>query len=166
MPITYEPIATTTLGSAAANFTFSSISQNYTDLIAVIVGNSVNSGLIGSAIRVGNGSVDTGSNYSMTELYGDGSSAQSYRETSQTRWNLTLMTNGTTTGVNIIQIMNYSNTTTYKTSLTRANVTSTALRAVVGLWRSTSAINIIEIAPNAGNWAAGTSATLYGIKAA
>jgi hypothetical protein len=32
MPATYEPIATTTLGTAAASITFSSIPATYTDL--------------------------------------------------------------------------------------------------------------------------------------
>jgi hypothetical protein len=35
MAITYEPIATTTLGSATSTVTFSSISGSYTDLVAV-----------------------------------------------------------------------------------------------------------------------------------
>jgi hypothetical protein len=38
MAITYEPIATTTLGSAAASVTFSSISGSYTDLVLVVTG--------------------------------------------------------------------------------------------------------------------------------
>jgi hypothetical protein len=38
MPATYEPIATTTLGGAAATITFSSISSAYTDLRIVLVG--------------------------------------------------------------------------------------------------------------------------------
>jgi hypothetical protein len=37
MAITYEPIATTTLGSAAADVTFTSISGTYTDLVLVAV---------------------------------------------------------------------------------------------------------------------------------
>jgi hypothetical protein len=39
MAITYEPIATTTLGTAAASVTFSSISGAYTDLVLVCNGN-------------------------------------------------------------------------------------------------------------------------------
>jgi len=35
MPTTYEPIATTTLGSATASITFSTISGAYTDLVLV-----------------------------------------------------------------------------------------------------------------------------------
>ena len=35
MPATYEPIASTTLGSDAANVEFTSLSGTYTDLIVV-----------------------------------------------------------------------------------------------------------------------------------
>ena len=38
MASTYEKIATTTLGSATASYTFSSISGTYTDLILILVG--------------------------------------------------------------------------------------------------------------------------------
>jgi hypothetical protein len=102
----------------------------------------------------------------MTELYGDGTSAASYRDTNKTYLNVTLSTGGTSTTNTIIQCMNYSSTTTHKTFLSRSNVPSTALRCAVGLWRSTSAINIIDIAPYASSWAAGSTFTLYGISAA
>lgn len=64
--------------------------------------------------------------------------------------------------------MNYSNTTTYKTVLAKASLPSTEVVARVGLWRSTSAINTVQIKGNgAGNLlAAGMTATLYGIKSA
>jgi hypothetical protein len=35
MPATYEPIATTTLGTAAATITFSSIPATYSDLMQI-----------------------------------------------------------------------------------------------------------------------------------
>ena len=36
MPATYEPIASTTLGSAAATISFSSIPGTFTDLVVVL----------------------------------------------------------------------------------------------------------------------------------
>lgn len=162
---TYEPIATTTLGSATATVTFSSISGSYTDL--VIITNTGN-GSAGSAInvQVGNGSADTGSNYSTTFLYGNGSSAISGRTTNATqmlasRTADTLIANGS------IIFQNYSNTTTYKTMLSRGNATNEIVVAYVGLWRSTAAINYIKLTDQNGyNFSAGSTFTLYGITAA
>ena len=36
MPVTYEPIATATLGTAANSYTFSSIPSTFTDLVLVV----------------------------------------------------------------------------------------------------------------------------------
>ena len=81
---TYTPIATTTLSSAQATVDFTGISSAYTDIILI-----ANYGLSlpdeSPMLRVGNGSIDTGSNYSSTELYGTGSSAGSQR-TSYRDW--------------------------------------------------------------------------------
>jgi hypothetical protein len=74
----------------------------------------------------------------------------------------------TNTSTTIIQIQNYSNTTTYKTWLSRGNNAATGVDAIVGLWRSTSAIDQVRIsATNATrNLAAGTVITLFGIASA
>jgi hypothetical protein len=80
MAITYEPIATTTLGSAAATVTFSSISGAYTDLI-VVANLAQSAGSNSLRFRL-NG--DTGSNYSATILRGYGSTANSVIDTSTT----------------------------------------------------------------------------------
>jgi hypothetical protein len=77
MAITYEPIATTTLSSAAATITFSSISSAYTDLRLVFVGTSVANS--NNCIVTFNS--DTGFNYSQTALYGTGATAGSSRQT-------------------------------------------------------------------------------------
>ena len=62
MAITYEPIATTTLGSATASVTFSSLGS-YTDIVLVCSVQSASSGDARINIRF-NG--DTASNYSGT----------------------------------------------------------------------------------------------------
>ena len=74
MAITYEPIATTTLGTSASSVTFSTIPGTYTDLVLVVAGTSAATN--GNEMQF-NG--DTGNNYSFTLLYGTGSAAVSSR---------------------------------------------------------------------------------------
>ena len=61
---TYTPLATSTLGSAAASVTFSSISGSYTDLVLVI---SCAQSAAGGGLRFQFNS-DTGGNYSTVEI--------------------------------------------------------------------------------------------------
>ena len=157
---TYTPIATTTLGSSAASYTFSSISGTYTDLILVIAGTLTSSSSVYLQV---NG--DTATNYSRTFLQGNGTSATSGRDSSQNYMALGYL-NSTAQGNCIFQLQNYSNTTTNKTVLCRAGVADDLTRAMVGLWRSTSAITSILAAPVSGSFATGTSLTLYGIASA
>ncbi len=84
MPTTYEPIATTTLGSAAATITFSTIPATYTDLRVVWVGTVTVADSAGMRFNS-----DSGTNYSRTVLQGDGSAASSNRSTSQNQIYLT-----------------------------------------------------------------------------
>ena len=161
---TYTPIATTTLGSAAASYTFSSIPSTYTDLILVFNG-SASSGTPFTTLRF-NG--DTATNYSDTTLSGNGTSASSGRDSSTTF----IYVSGAdtlSTGMSqlIVNFQNYSNTTTYKTALARSANAANGTSAAVGLWRSTAAINSITVMLNsASNYAAGSTFTLYGIAAA
>ena len=167
MSSTYEPIATTTVSTSTNSITFSSISSAYTDLVLVCQ-NGVTSGTANLSVRVGNGSADSGSNYSITYLFGNGSSAGSDRNSSQTQFLVTYYggQDATLNANQIIQFQNYSNTTTYKTILARSNRASSGVDAAVGLWRSTSAINTINCyTSNGTNWATGSTFTLYGIKA-
>ena len=163
MTATYEKIATTTLGSAAADVTFSSISSSYTDLVLVssfqVVSNSY------TAIQFNS---DTGANYSSTNIFGNGTSATSDRLTSDNNiyfGNYSSQKSGRILQSNI-NIMNYSNASTYKTALIRYTDAGEVTSASVALWRSTSAITSIKIfQTNATNLASGSTFTLYGIKA-
>lgn len=161
MTVTYSQIATTTLGSATASYTFTSIPSTYTDLFLVLSG----SASAGSSvfIRVGNGSIDSGSNYSRTGMQGDGTSASSYRGSNETQ--MTFDWFSTVIGVSNIHFLNYSNTTTNKTILYRGGWANTSTHAGVGLWRSTSAINQIQVGSYSYNMNSGTTISLYGIKA-
>jgi hypothetical protein len=168
MTATYEKIATTTLGSAAASYTFSSIPATYTDLVLAI--NNIYS-TTSSPYIVLQFNSDTTSNYSSTILEGNGTAASSNRWTSQTEMYMGYnVASGTTSnGMALINIFNYANTTTYKTVLARIGILNGSYPgtgATVGLWRKTpEAINSIKVFQNAGNLPSGCVLTLYGIKA-
>jgi hypothetical protein len=157
MTATYEKIATTTASGGSTSVTLSSIPATYTDLVLVMAGsNSANSDL---RMRF-NG--DTGSNYSATVLFGDGSAANSFRESNQTSFYGAF---GSTQSNNIINIQNYANTTTNKTALTRSNMPGAYVFSIVQLWRSTAAINSVTLFVTSGSYNSDVVFTLYGIKA-
>jgi hypothetical protein len=162
MTITYEAIATTTLGSAASSYTFTSIPSTYTDLVLVTSIQATSSGQ-GLYLQF-NG--DTGSNYSYTYLRGNGSTATSGRATNNTLCLLSTIAEPPTTGfaTYIAQLQSYAGST-YKTSLVRANAAAAGVEAIVNLWRNTSAINEVRIFISGGNMNTGSTFTLYGIKA-
>lgn len=153
---TYTPIATQTLGSAASTVTFSSIPSTYTDLVLVMTGYLTGAGAVYCQF---NG--DTASNYSSTFLQGQ-ASAGSGIDTACYIFGY-LSSGSQNTGIS--HIMNYANTTIYKTYVARANDTNT-VNANVGLWRSTAAINSIALKTSANNFVVGSTFTLYGIAAA
>ncbi len=164
MAKTYEPIATTTLASAAASYTFSSIPGTYSDIILVasLLGTSPNY----PRIKI---NADTGANYSYTWLSGDGTAASSNRSSSVSGSSyVTANAQFSATNPLVLQshFQSYSNTTTYKTFLNRASQSGTAVEASISLWRSSNAITSIEILASSGNLAIGSVLTLYGIKAA
>ena len=163
MTATYEKIATTTLGSAQATVTFTSITGTYTDLV-LITNSATGSNDIDMYIQVNS---DTASNYSWTRLLSTGSSALSSRGSNSSLGYRVGNMSGSNVGQNnvIVQFQNYSNTTTFKTVLTRGNNSANLVEAFVGLWRSTSAITSMDIKTQSGNFSIGSTFTLYGIKA-
>jgi len=159
---TYTPIATQTLGSAAASVTFSSIPQGYTDL--VLIANRSSSGIDNLSMQF-NG--DTGSNYSFTVLYGTGSTAGSARgsNTNNPYLDYYASSNSSLPTPVIMNIQNYSNSTTYKTTLARGNAAATGVDATVMLWRNTSAITSILLKCHDGsNFTTGSTFSIYGIQ--
>jgi hypothetical protein len=158
---TYEAIATQTVtGSAAASVTFSSIPSTYTDLVVVVQG-LLTTGADNVCLQF-NG--DTGSNYSVTVLLGDGTSASSFRTSNTSNCGRDVISN--IQGNVIYNINNYSNATTYKTVLGRSSATNYGARTSVSMWRNTAAINQIVLFPTAYTFNVGTVLSIYGIKAA
>jgi hypothetical protein len=165
MPATYDPIATTTLGSAAASITFSSIVGTYTDLRVVL---TVNTTSVDARIVRCTFNGDTGANYSATRLQGNGTAAASSASTGQANIPLTLNATTSTTIPTLytFDVFSYAGSTN-KTILAEGNADKNGSGTVdrtVGLWRNTAAITSINITPSSGNFNTGTTATLYGIK--
>ena len=156
---TYTPIQTYTLGSNGT-VTFSSIPQTYTDLVLVTEATGTTNGAMD--IRF-NG--DTGTNYSRTGMYGDGTSGTSYR-TANLAYGL-ISAGVSDRRVSVTNILNYTNTSAFKNYLSE-DTSSSATGLAVYLWRSTAAITSITLTgdPIGSNIGAGSTFTLYGIAAA
>jgi len=169
MAVTYTPIATTTITTAAASYTFSSIPSTYTDLVLVSNVRSTRSATDSSLyLRLNS---DTATNYSATVLKGNGTIAQSDRFTNVSsayvalNVNASLTASGSFTPV-LLNLNNYSNTTTFKTILSRESFAGGEVAAIVALWRSTAAISSIQLLDPVANIEVGSTFTLYGIKSA
>lgn len=162
MPTTYEPIATTTLGSTSNTITFSSIPSTYTDLRISFVG-LASANYIRTRLRFNS---DTGSNYSFTFLAGTGGAV--ITSTSSGISYIQADTEGIITAqpsFYSFDIFSYAGSTN-KTCLTTCNEDKNGSGQVgrfVGLWRSTSAINSVTIYCSSSTFAVGTTATIYGI---
>jgi hypothetical protein len=161
---TYTLINSTTLTTSAATVTFSSIPATYTDVV-LIANATTTSNSWDLYIRF-NG--DAGSNYSVTRLFGNGTTPGSNRLSSDTLIQSTYWASlGTEQTNHIINIMDYANATTNKTMLLRGNRAGQGVDASVGLWRNTAAISSINLLLfSGGNFATGSNFKLYGIEAA
>ena len=163
MPNTYVALRTNTVtGSAVASVVFDLTGiSGYTDLVLVATGTAT--ALTNLSLRF-NG--DTTSNYSRTMLYGNGSTATSYRVANYSGIPLGDF-DTSQIATHIVNIQNYNNATTFKTVLARWNNnagTYASLGATASLWRKTpEAITSITIYADSGNLNVGSTFSLYGI---
>jgi hypothetical protein len=168
---TYTQIASTTLGSNASSVTFSSIPGTYTDLVLVVSAADTAAGGQQISFRLNSNATAI---YSFTTVSGNGTSAVSNRETTAAgrtygtiAWNTATNTTLGTSNA-IANFMNYSNSTTYKTVLSRGNNTTFGTDADVALCQLTAAVTSIDLySANSGRqFLAGSTFNLYGITAA
>lgn len=169
MALTYEPISTTTLGGAS-NVSFTSIPQTYTDLRLVIVGGSDGTNSNQMAFSYNN---DTAAFYSDLMLQTTGATVSTFKDTSSSRFYNSAFYTPTAglVGLTIIDIFGYTNASIYKTAWINGNFDNNGSGRTnlgVAVWRKTSAITRVDIAGGQGAnlLVAGTTLTLYGIKAA
>jgi len=155
---TYDLIDSVTLTSSASSVTFSSITQDYRDLVLVINSPS------GAGAYASRFNSDSGSNYNKVWMQGTGSATASQSSSNTT--NLSDSIN--TVQMGIFQIMDYSATDKHKTVLARTDNTTasapfTGALAMAGRWASTSAVTSWQIYHTGGAMPIGTTVYLYGI---
>ena len=152
---TFEPITTTSVNSTSS-VTFSSISGLYTDIVFVFDGAAAAGAEFG--IRFNS---DTGNNYSSIWFAGGINPTQSsrYAANSYATFNYVRSSNPATV---VAHIQNYSNTTTYKTVISRTAEPDNSWLCASS-WKNTSAITSITLL--SGSNFSNATVSLYGIKA-
>lgn len=171
MAITYVPIQTVSLVSAQSNITFNSIPQTYTDLCLFISARSLSSGAFSDELIRFNGST---ANYTNRYYYGNGTIGTygSNAYTGSGGFIAGMPGNGATTstfGSKTVYIPNYTSTSSVKFYLVdgaaETNDVTAYIHGLAGFWSDTSAITSIILVTDSGvNYAANSTATLYGIK--
>jgi hypothetical protein len=157
---TYEKISTASGTGSAGDITFTSIPGTYTDL--VLVANIFTTTNANETLRINS---DSGSNYSVTVLWGNGTTAASTRGPSNAVvFQQDLFSTSTIAAMTVFNFMNYANTTTYKTVISRSNKANQSTESHISMWRNTAAITSLTIA--GATFTTDAKFTLYGIKAA
>jgi len=159
-------IGTTTLGTAAADITFSSISSSYQNLKIIFSGRGSSAGNnVDQLLIQVNG--DTASNY--RTVYMGGFSTVAVTTTGALgRGDLRYIPAGvpanTMIGTSEITFMDYKSTTLKKgiQFVTSGEADSPTVNVGQVAWNSTTAISSIKLYLSSGNLIAGTSASLYG----
>jgi hypothetical protein len=169
----FESIATVTASGSTGTITFSSIPSSFQHLqVRFIVRDNNTSTDNGINVRVGNGSIDSGSNYAFHRLRGNGASASADAGTSQTAGNMVGTSANATAdsySVGVIDFLDYASTNKNKTfrNLQGYDLNgSGSVWFISGLWmNSASAINTIEFSLGGGKlFTNRTQFALYGIK--
>lgn len=170
MAITYEAIATTTVGAGgAATIEFTSIPGTYTDLVVKLSVRGDNNVTTQQMYMTFNNST-TG--YSARQVYGDGASATSATLSNSGAAISIVNTNTSVSTANTfsstdVYIPNYTssnNKSASADSVTENNGTTALAGLTAGLWSNTAAITSVKFAPQSGNFVQYSTATLYGIK--
>lgn len=170
----YESIATVLVGSGGTgSISFSSIPSTFKHLQIRAIARELDGGQTNASqqivIRLNS---DSGSNYAIHRLVGDGSGAGADGYSSQTNMAATGIPGNSTTasvfGASIIDILDYQNTNKNKTMRTLTGTDLNGSGAIwfsSGLWQSTSAVNAITLtALSSRNFAQYSHFALYGIK--
>lgn len=170
MANTFSKIASTTVGSSgASNINFTSIPDNYTDLLIKTSVRTTAASAAGGQWLFINFNGTNADNTSLV-LYGLGSSVGSFIYSSPTPYGNYVNPSdytANTFGSTEIYIPNYASSRPKSFSGDSANETNTTAAGKnlqAGLWNNNSPITSIQLTLNAGNFVQYSTATLYGIK--
>jgi hypothetical protein len=164
----YESIATVTVGvGGQSSVTFSSIPSTYKHLQIRYI--AKNTGTV-TAYSIFNFTFngDSAANYSAHQLYGNGSSAGAGATTSTTSQLAPWIPYASYTnvfGAGVIDILDYANTSKYKTTRILGGFDSNGdgvVGLISGLWQSTAAVSSISFTFS--NFAQYSQFALYGVK--
>jgi hypothetical protein len=162
----YQSIATVTVSTATSTITFSSIAATYSHL--QIRGICNISGGDTEAKLTFNGDT-TAANYATHQIVGDGATV-TVTGAANSGFIKTAITNLTANiyGGAVIDILDYANTSKYKTVRTLAGVDLNGngnMRFASGVWmNSANAVTSITLTASSGNFITYSSFALYGIK--
>lgn len=166
---TYIPLATVTLSAAAASITFSSVSQAYRDLIIVAEVERTSTAAGEYVYQFNN---DGNNNYSWVTMRG-GASSNIISSAQGAINSIRPVTGvGEVNGIpntTILQVFDYSQTNKHKSGvLMNGNpnglTTISSVQTHAFRYASNTAISTINIVRGGGEFAIGTSVTIYGIE--
>lgn len=163
--MTMTSISSQTLGVAAASVTFSSIPGTYKSLMLVMnTRGDTAAATVPFTIQF-NGVTTS---YTYRYVHGTGSAAAtSSGATGQAGNTSAASATASTFGTAYLMFPNYASSTLNKIvhceSTTETNGSAATMAAYSMLWSNTAAVTQIVVAPTAGNFAANSTLTLYGI---
>ena len=161
------PLGMVQVGSGGAStIDFTSIPSTYKHLQIRLIAQKLTSSTNG--LMRFNGDT-TGTNYYFHGIEADGSTAAAYATNDFPRAVANVPTTANIFAVSIVDILDYANTSKYKTVRTLNGFEANnpgILTYGSGLWKNTNAITSLTIYPTSGNFAQFSSFALYGIKGA
>lgn len=159
-----QHIETVTAGSAVASIEFTSIPQNYDDLLVVFSLSALGaSSAAGGQFRINGGTADTSAIY----LFGNGSSTGN-GSPSFIEYHAAGTATANTFGNGQVYISNYTASTAKSISLdyvTENNATANLNLIEAALYDNASAITSVSFVGSTGDIVANSTASLYGISA-
>jgi len=169
MASTYTLISSNVLSSSAASVTFSSIPATYTDLVLRLSTRTDSASPTGT-LKI-NFNNDSTTLYSFTRIRADGATASSGSSTGDAYSYGGLIDGDTATADTFasseIYVPSYTISQNRPISVFTAQENNSAtayLHVMANLYRSTTIISRIDLAPVAGNFKSGSSFYLYGVK--